>query len=195
MQHSPFRSIPSVLYGYNNLFYENQLKAVKTNDNDIVRMFHLIYNLDIPKDHGLFFFDVDGKSMFKNFSSFNNYEAVEVVNCANRLLSNGIKLHQIAIITPYLAQVDLIANMFMRDVTPFIGTMEEAQGLEFDIVLFSSVRTDKLGFIDGKRLNVAISRARYLLLIFGQEYFLSKDLDWSSLIEYCEGKGAYITQN
>lgn len=177
------------------MFYENQLEAVKTNDKDIIRMFRLIYNLESDVDHGLFFFDVQGKSLFSNFSSYNNNEAVEVVNCANKLLDNGIKLHQIGIITPYLAQVDAITNIFMQDDTPFIGTIEDAQGLEFDIVLFSSVRTDKFGFIDGKRLNVAISRARYLLLIFGREYFLTKDLDWSSLVEYCKEEQAFLECN
>lgn len=156
-------------------------------------MFRLIYNFPTEENHGLFFFDVRGQSFYSNASSsYNNCEAAAVVNCANRLLSNGIKLHQIAIITPYLAQIDVISNIFMRDDFPFIGTIEEAQGREFDIVLFSSVRTNKFGFIDAKRLNVAISRARYLLVVFGNEYFLTQDLDWSALVEYCRGENALI---
>ncbi|KAL5286264.1 MOV10L1.2 family protein [Megaselia abdita] len=186
-----YRSIPSVLHGYNSLFYGNTLINMRENDNDITRMFRLLYNFKTNQDHGLYFFDIDGQTSYLNSSAFNNCEAAAVVNCANKLLSNGIKLPQIGIITPYLSQIDVISSLFLRDDLPFIGTIEEAQGQEFDIVLFSSVRTDKFGFIDAKRLNVAISRARFLLIIFGRANFLSRDLDWSNLIEYCSEEKAF----
>lgn len=163
---------------------------MKPNFNHVTIMFRLIYGFQTREDHGLYFFDIRGKTFYSNFSAYNNCEAAAIVNCANKLLSNGIKLHQLAIITPYLAQIEVIKNIFPRDELPFIGTIEEAQGLEFDIVLFSTVRTDNFGFIDAKRLNVAISRARYLLVIFGREQFLTQDFDWKSLISYCKDEQA-----
>lgn len=126
-----------------------------------------------------------------NLSPYNSYEVCAVANMTKTLLDSGVKLHQIAIITPYSAQTEEIRDALLMEEPPFIGTIDEVQGLEFDIVLFSSVRTDRFGFLDPKRLNVALSRARYLLVVFGCETFLADDFDWSALIAYCVGEQAF----
>uniref|UniRef100_T1H3E4 DNA2/NAM7 helicase-like C-terminal domain-containing protein n=1 Tax=Megaselia scalaris TaxID=36166 RepID=T1H3E4_MEGSC len=145
------------------------------------------------KDHGVFFFDVsDGQtSVGQNNSCFNTYEAIALVEITEQLLENGFKAENIAIITPYREQAHEISRSFNIFDHPYIGTINEVQGLEFDIVLFSAVRTDQFGFLDSPKLNVALSRAKYLLVIFGNEQFLTNDLDWRNLIAYTVQENAY----
>lgn len=74
---------------------------------------------------------------------------------------------------------------------------------ERDIILISTVRSTKkhlpndirhsLGFVQcAKRMNVAISRARYLLYIFGNPHLLVLDPCWRSYIRYCVENDAYL---
>lgn len=78
---------------------------------------------------------------------------------------------EIGIITPYAMQTRALKRRFdsMQEIR--IGTVEDFQGLERNIILISTVRTCQsaakidisrnLGFIKcPKRINVAISRAR-----------------------------------
>lgn len=104
----------------------------------------------------------------------------------------------IGIITPYAQQVKKIRALITaaESALPKIGTVEEFQGQERKIILLSTVRTSQrqlpiderysLGFVRSpERLNVAISRARALLVIFGSQKLLSQNQNWKSLIENC----------
>lgn len=74
---------------------------------------------------------------------------------------------------------------------------------ERDIILISTVRSSlqligsdlrhALGFVQSaKRMNVAISRARYLMFIFGNPHLLYLDHCWRSCIKYCVDNEAYL---
>ncbi|WMT50538.1 MAG: AAA domain-containing protein [Ferroplasma sp.] len=55
-----------------------------------------------------------------------------------------------------------------KSVKIFVGNVDAMQGREADIVYLSMVRTGGLGFLDNmNRINVAITRARYQLVIVG----------------------------
>lgn len=83
----------------------------------------------------------------------------------------------IGIITPYTCQVKEIRSLgdsFFNGKQPKVGSVEEFQGQEKNVIIISTVRSKKknishdadygLGFINNKnRLNVAISRARYIV--------------------------------
>lgn len=82
-----------------------------------------------------------------------------------RLLSNGIAQDDIGVITPYHAQVLALKKILTRMKKVRVGTVEEFQGEEKMVIVYSAVKTsglDKaLQFIFcPKRLNTAISRAR-----------------------------------
>lgn len=94
----------------------------------------------------------------------------------NKMLKAGVKHTDIGIITPYTLQVrdirDLCKYLEIEEI-PKIGTVEEFQGQERDIIMISTVRSTlkcvqndlkyNLGFIQNpRRMNVAISRARYV---------------------------------
>lgn len=85
-----------------------------------------------------------------------------------------------------------------------VGTVEEFQGQERQVILLSTVRTDQdllrsdltfgLGFLQcPKRMNVAISRARALLVVFGKESILARDDNWRHLIQYSKEKQTYFS--
>jgi len=66
-----------------------------------------------------------------------------------------------------------------------VNTVDSFQGQESDIVLLSCVRsnTKSIGFLsDKRRLNVAITRARFTLIIFGNADTLCKDSNWRNII-------------
>jgi len=53
-----------------------------------------------------------------------------------------------------------------------------------------------LGFLlDERRLNVAITRPKYFLMVVGNAKTLSKSLIWEDMVEYCKAQGSYIRVN
>lgn len=101
---------------------------------------------------------------------------LKVVMVANRLFKDcGLSEDDIGIITPYTLQVKEIRQVGesqFEGKQPKIGSVEEFQGQERNVIIISTVRSKSsnishdgkygLGFINNKnRLNVAISRARY----------------------------------
>ncbi|KAL9922540.1 putative RNA helicase armi [Glossina fuscipes fuscipes] len=111
----------------------------------------------------------------------------------------------IGIITPYLKQAKHLRKLFDdADVAmPKIGSVEEFQGQERNIILIATVRPSKehipsdvrhaLGLIQNeKRINVTLSRARYLLIIYGNPDLLLWDRRWRAIIKYCVDNDAYL---
>ena len=113
-----------------------------------------------------------------NCSHRNEYEAHyicdEILPCIKSVLLNNEEL-SLGIITPYSSQCDFIQSLIgdkkLRDC---VHTIDSIQGMEFDIVIFSFVRSfppksnQKVGFVDDmKRLNVSLSRAKKKLIIIG----------------------------
>jgi superfamily I DNA and/or RNA helicase len=89
---------------------------------------------------------------------------------------------EVATITPYNAQItELEANIQpagpdWQALKIEIAVIDAFQGRDRDIVLYSTVRSNKnahLGFLrDRRRLNVALSRARQLLILVGDVWTL-----------------------
>jgi hypothetical protein len=91
---------------------------------------------------------------------------------------------RIAVMTPYKAQKKLLHEelaVFAPDVE--VITIDSAQGLEYDLVVLSMVKTSHTPFLaDAKRANVAISRAKYGLFIVGHERTLSRTKYWKKVM-------------
>uniref|UniRef100_A0A669CX79 RNA helicase n=1 Tax=Oreochromis niloticus TaxID=8128 RepID=A0A669CX79_ORENI len=99
----------------------------------------------------------------------------------------------IGIIAPYRKQV-------MENLK--VGSVEEFQGQERRVILVSTVRSsanyaeiDKkfnLGFVKNeKRFNVAVTRAKALLIVVGNPRILETDSTWARFIQYCRDEGGY----
>ena len=106
------------------------------------------------------------------------------------------------IITFYKAQSNLIEQKLKRyaaelkDVTYKVGTVDAFQGMEFDVVFLSIVRTDgNIDFLTPNRLCVSMSRQKKVLIAVGCKDFVTSEkarsLDIPALSEFydlCAGK-------
>uniref|UniRef100_A0A672GX04 RNA helicase n=1 Tax=Salarias fasciatus TaxID=181472 RepID=A0A672GX04_SALFA len=90
---------------------------------------------------------------------------------------------------------------YMDDIK--VGPVEEFQGDERRVILVSTVRsqtehlkTDEvfhMGFVcNKKRLNVALTRAKALLIVVGNPDTLQTNEQWKTFIDFCKEKGGYV---
>ncbi len=190
-------------------FYNNNLKTrnigIPTLDLD---------NFWPNNDNPQFFIDTKNIEENQIYTSFVNItEANIIVNIYFDLLNNyKAELGQIGIITPYLAQVQLLKTLIIKRLHDLykekeglnidgicdkfsehlkINTVNAFQGSEIDYMIISPVRSNdssQIGFLnDYKRLNVAITRQKYGLIIVGNAVFLKQiDHYWCDLIESFE---------
>ncbi|ORY26302.1 P-loop containing nucleoside triphosphate hydrolase protein [Naematelia encephala] len=112
-------------------------------------------------------------------SKSNENEAELVAKYARKLVSLGVPAAEIAVVTPYQAQVSLIASM-LRDEFPemTIGSVDGLQGQEREAVILTLVRsnpTGEVGFLgEYRRLNVAMTRAKRQLCVVGDSATVAK---------------------
>jgi len=106
-------------------------------------------------------------------------------------LQTGINQKTVAIISPYREQVRRIRERLAQDIDNGIlevNTIDAFQGQEKDIIIFSSVRSNRersIGFLsDTRRLNVALTRAKYGLFVIGSSHALSSNPTWNRLLKH-----------
>lgn len=113
-------------------------------------------------------------------STSNSREAELVVQHVVSLRNAGVREEDIAIVTPYSAQVALLASL-LRDENDMhaieIGTVDGFQGREKEVVIVSLVRSNasrEVGFLsDKRRLNVAMTRPKRQLCVIGDSETVS----------------------
>ncbi|KAF8506254.1 AAA domain-containing protein [Gautieria morchelliformis] len=100
----------------------------------------------------------------------NENEAEVVKRWVHRLMAAGVQPSQIAIITPYQAQSQILSTMLPEPGLE-IGTADGMQGRENEAVVLSLVRSNpqgEVGFLkERRRLNVAMTRAKRHLCVVG----------------------------
>lgn len=103
----------------------------------------------------------------------------------------------VGIISPYKVQTQYLRQQIRKreEFRPFrqvisVNTVDGFQGQERDIILISLVRSNengKIGFLsDLRRMNVAMTRARMKLMIFGDKETLLHHAFYRKLIQYVE---------
>ncbi|KAH8521404.1 hypothetical protein H0E87_002447, partial [Populus deltoides] len=102
----------------------------------------------------------------------------------------------IGVITPYEGQRAYIVNYMSRNGALRqqlykeieVASVDSFQGREKDYIILSCVRSNEhqgIGFLnDPRRLNVALTRARYGIVILGNPKVLSKQPLWNSLLTH-----------
>lgn len=89
----------------------------------------------------------------------------------------------VGVITGYSAQVERLVsyidptdNERWRNLSIEVATVDSFQGRECDVILYSTVRSNqnrRIGFLrDNRRVNVALSRARDMLVIVGDDFMM-----------------------
>jgi ATP-dependent RNA/DNA helicase IGHMBP2 len=141
-------------------------------------------------------------SLLSTASKLNEGEAEIVSIVYNDLRNNqGLSKDHIGIISPYKAQVDLIRNklnLIEKDGERCeVSTVDGFQGREKEVIVLSLVRSNpmhEVGFLaDERRLNVAITRPKRLLIIVGDTGTVSKDPFMKVIAEKVREKGRVIS--
>ncbi|CAG9329050.1 unnamed protein product [Blepharisma stoltei] len=151
---------------------------------------------------GTLFFNLETSEETKAEDSLSYYNESEAdfVYRLYSLLGNRIcnRNARIGIISPYKGQVQYIKDLLYENFGSSwkknceISSVDGFQGREVDLVILSAVRSESIGFLrDERRMNVAISRAKYGIYAVGNEACLSSNPKWKSFIEYCKKSNKY----
>lgn len=154
---------------------------------------------DIP----LMMIDTAGCSMEEISSSTskaNEGEAALVCHHIDALIKSGLDEDDIAVITPYNLQVELLRlNIRPRFANIEIKSVDGYQGREKEAVVLSLVRSNnkgEVGFLgEIRRLNVAVTRARRHIVIICDSETVKKDRLLSEFLEFVEQNGEVRSAN
>ena len=133
-------------------------------------------------------------------SRYNHGEAQIVLAHVQQLVSLGVTPDQIAVITPYNGQVELLKSILLSEVAPTlqIRSVDGFQGGEREAVIISLVRSSPKGGIDGigflndqRRLNVAITRAKRHCCVIGDSDTVRQSPLIRNFIEWVQQYGEH----
>lgn len=201
-----YRCHPDIIKIPNELFYDNDLIDKSGPEARTMLNWEFLPNPKFP----LIFHGVTGDNAREGNSPswFNAAEVEQVLVYVERLLGGRkVSASDIGIIAPYQKQVKKIRiGLRVRNLDAnnsiMVGSCEQFQGQEKRVIIISTVRTSKelvaydsrfhLGFVaNAKRMNVAITRAKALLVIIGSPAVLNSDRNWRRLLLHCHENGAY----
>ena len=186
-----YRSYRDIISFSNEYFYDKKLNIMTDESKLIPDSVH-------PK--GVKWVDVRGKTS-QTKSPYNKEEAIEIIKILKSFQKSNLKKISFGIVTLFRAQMELIADMIkktseLKNMDIAIGTTHRFQGDEKDIIIFSpaisqNIKQTTLNWIHTttQLLNVAITRARSVLIIVGdKKKFYDAGGFLRSLAEYSESK-------
>lgn len=198
-----YRMHPSLSEFPSNMFYEGSLQ------NGVTALERTRPTVTFPFPVAgvpyMFHCNFGPEELGSNGTSYlNRTEASSVESIATEFLKQGVPPSQIGIITPYNEQrLFLMEHMCMNGPLEAekysaiqIESVDAFQGREKDYIILSCVRSNErqgIGFLnDPRRLNVAITRAKYGLIIVGNPRVLAQDSLWYTLIEDAQKQGVLV---
>lgn len=202
------RMHPSILEPVNLLFYDNLIRTSKHRESnklavEIIQEF--LDHIDLPLDSRVIFIDTPTELNPKR-----NHKHSQLIKLLSSYFASKFKEQlsefHIGIISPFRLQNAEIFRMLDKELRNkiTIDTVERFQGSEREIIFlslpFSSSKqilqtsslivTSKGKSID-RKLNVSLTRAKELLIIFGDRHLLKNVQVYRDLVEYLE-KGKKI---
>ena len=187
-----YRMHPCLSEFPSNMFYEGTLQ------NGVTAPERLRRDVDFPwpvPDTPMFFYQNLGQEEISSSgtSFLNRTEASNVEKIVTKFLKSGVEPQQIGVVTPYEGQRSYIVN-YMQFNGPAkkdlykeieVAGVDAFQGREKDYIILSCVRSNErqgIGFLNNRRrLNVALTRAKYGVVILGNPKVLSKVRFWLPL--------------
>ncbi len=140
---------------------------------------------------------IPAQRAFGDPSTRNRGHADRVAAEVRRLLSRGVAPADVAVIAAYDAQVRLLRERLAaeRAAGLELGTVDGFQGREKEAVVVDLVRSNDrgdIGFLsDTRRMNVALTRARRLLLVVGDSATLGGHAYYAAFVEAMDALGAH----
>jgi superfamily I DNA and/or RNA helicase len=138
----------------------------------------------------------DNNNKYERKNICNKNVITDILKQLNRLYSDNLKREKpltIGIIAGYRGQVNLLQDIKLEEFNNFqivneegrleslieINTVDKFQGAERDIIIYDIVKSSKesshIGFLmDYRRINVAFSRVKKLLIVVGDSEYILK---------------------
>ncbi|EEQ28843.1 ATP-dependent helicase NAM7 [Microsporum canis CBS 113480] len=198
-----YRMHPCLSQFSSNMFYEGSLQ------NGVSSEDRLLKNVDFPwpvADKPMMFWSNLGNEEISasGTSYLNRTEAANVEKIVTRFFKAGVKPSGIGIITPYEGQRSYVVSSMQLTGTfkkesykeIEVASVDAFQGREKDFIVLSCVRSNDhqgIGFLsDPRRLNVALTRAKYGLVILGNPKVLSKHPLWNYLLRHFKEQNCLV---
>eukprot|EP01130_Rhizamoeba_saxonica_P011682 TRINITY_DN4862_c0_g2_i1.p1 TRINITY_DN4862_c0_g2~~TRINITY_DN4862_c0_g2_i1.p1 ORF type:complete len:771 (-),score=139.68 TRINITY_DN4862_c0_g2_i1:30-2297(-) len=188
-----YRMHPKISKFPSDLFYDSRLID---GENVSTQSYNQVYYEDSV--HAPFvFFNLESNEQRFSKSLHNSKEvefAVKIVKSLKEKYGIDLEKLKIGVLTPYKKQSRNLDIAFRRNFTDGdynnleINTVDAFQGREMDIVILSCVRASQYGSIgflaDIRRMNVALTRAKYSLWVIGNASTLVKNTHWKKLVDH-----------
>nr|CAD7443654.1 unnamed protein product [Timema bartmani] len=190
-----YRMHPELSRFPSNFFYEGSLQ------NGVCAEERKLSKIEFPwpqPDKPMFFYVTQGQEEIagSGTSYLNRTEAANVEKLTTRFLRCGVKPEQIGVITPYEGQRAYLVQYMQYQGSLHaklyqeieVASVDAFQGREKDLIIMSCVRSNDhqgIGFLsDPRRLNVALTRSKYGIIIVGNPKVLSKQPLWNHLLNF-----------
>lgn len=186
------------LYG-GNLLAADQVKDHLLSDLDSISSSSDDYDAELV-ENPVIFVDTAGCDMYEtggqNESKYNEGEALITIKIIQKLLKMGLPQNEIGVISPYNAQVGLIKSKTKAlNINVEVHSVDSFQGREKEAIIISFVRSNQIrevGFLTSdNRTNVAITRARRLLVAIADTETISAHPFLKNFMQYCEDHCQY----
>lgn len=200
-----YRMNPALSEFSSNMFYEGLLQNGVTSQQR--NWPGLLFPWPVPDCPMMFWANYGKEEIGSSGSSYlNRVEAMNVEKIITRLFKDGVHPSQIGVITPYEGQRAYIAQ-YMQMTSSIVGkradyeevevtSVDAFQGREKDFIILLCVRANDeraIGFLkDPRRLNVALTRAKYGMVVLGNPRSLSKNRLWNYLLIHYRERGCLV---
>ncbi|KAF4544777.1 ATP-dependent helicase [Lasiodiplodia theobromae] len=198
-----YRMHPCLSEFPSNMFYEGSLQ------NGVTRESRMRKEVDFPwpvvDSPMMFWSNLGNEEISASGTSYlNRTEAANVEKIVTRFFKAGVKPQDIGIITPYEGQRSYVVQSMQANGTfkkenykeIEVASVDAFQGREKDFIVLSCVRSNDhqgIGFLsDPRRLNVALTRAKYGLVILGNPKVLSKHPLWHYLLLHFKERNCLV---
>ncbi|CAI5731648.1 unnamed protein product [Peronospora farinosa] len=204
MLRTQYRCHPMISEFPRNYFYDGKLQdGDNVKGGAYVKPYHSLGSAFMP----LVFWNLlsSRENSTKSVSRMNVGEAELAVNLYLTLKNScppDSITGKVGMITPYSQQMEELRNRFRRALGKHyeqeveINTIDGFQGREKDIIILSTVRADPkagVGFLnDIRRMNVALTRAKFACYVIGKENTLRSSKPWSALLDHVYDKQCIV---
>ncbi|KAI9144664.1 RNA helicase-domain-containing protein [Paraphysoderma sedebokerense] len=198
-----YRMHPCLSEFPSNMFYEGSLQNGVTIGERLRK--HVDFPWPVPESPMFFYSSLGQEEISSSGTSYlNRTEAANCEKIVTRFLRSGIHPSQIGIITPYEGQRSYIVSYMQfnggmkKDLYKEIevASVDAFQGREKDYIILSCVRSNEhqgIGFLsDPRRLNVALTRGRYGVVVLGNPKLLSRHPLWHHLLVHYKEQGCLV---
>lgn len=175
----------TAIMGFSSLkFYDNELVAHPSVAN---RLLH-------AGDKPFTFIDTAGAGYEERAEGTSTSNPEEAAFVVRHITNSNYGNVSVAVIAPYKEQVNQLKDLLAGTAVE-VNTVDGFQGQERDVIYISLTRSNSegtIGFLaDYRRMNVAITRAKFKLVLVGDSATLGQTPFYSDLIAYAEGLGGY----